>query len=196
MSKGGSYDACLLRSSQSLNQERLANIGFGQFRGAMDNEWEIMVGCLRTNVKIDQSGESSNRVPKGKLSYTIATDWVSRFTNVGEQGQVKFKEKKDAGRGIKFGSKRVKVPAGYDDWTQYIRSDFELGGMDLLLGWNVTAKGKAKVNDYVVCGGYVLGIDADLPLTASSAEERLIATLMAQAQVEIDALAKLESQER
>lgn len=149
MSKGGSYDACLLRSSQSLNQERLANIGFGLFRGAMDSDCEVMVGCLRTNLRIGQSGESSNRLPKGKLSYIIATDWLSRFNDVGEQGRVKFKEKKDAARGIRFGSKRVKVPTGYEDWTQYIQSDFELDGRDLLLGWSVTGKGKAKAGRIV-----------------------------------------------
>lgn len=195
LSKGGSFDACLLRSSQNLNQERLANIGFGQFRGAMESDWDVMVGCLRTNVDFDLSGNISNRVPQGKLKYTIQFDWLSRFNNVGEQGQVKFKEKRDADLGIKFGSKRVTVPTGYNNWTQYIRMDHQNGGMDLLLGWNVRAKGKGKANDFVVCGGYVLGFDPILPFNASSAEERLIATLMAQARAEIDALAKLERQQ-
>lgn len=195
LSKGGSFDACLLRSSQNLNQERLANIGFGQFRGTMDNEWDVMVGCLRTNVDFDLSGNFTNRVPKGKLSYTIEYDWLSRVNNVGEQGQVKFKEKRNATLGVKFGSKMLPAPTGYNNWTQYIRMDYELGGMDLLLGWNVKAKGKGKARDFVVCGGYVLGFDANLPFNSSSAEERLVATLMAQAKAEIETLAKLERQE-
>ena len=115
LSKGGSFDSCLMRSSQNLNQERLANIGFGQFRGVMDNKWEVRVGCLRTNVVFDQSGNPSWAVPKGKLIYTIEFDWLSRVNDVGEQGQVKFKEKKDAALGVKYGSKRVTVPDGYNN---------------------------------------------------------------------------------
>ena len=195
LSKGGSFDACLLRSNQSLNTERLANIGFGQYRGALDNEWDVRVGCVRTNLKTDQSGNVSNRVPKGRLRFTIATDWLDRASNEGEQGQVRFTEKKDTNLGIRFGSKRVKPPAG-SNWTQFIQTNYQLGSMDLLLGWNATANRNAKANDLVVCGGYVYGFDPILKNSGEFAEARLIATLMAQAKAEIEALAQLERQER
>jgi len=195
LSKGGSFDACLLRSNQNLNREPLANAGFGQYRGAMDNEWDVALGCLRSNVDFDLSGDLSFGVPNGRLSFTVRYDLFNQF-NESWQGKVKFKEKTDADLGIKFGYRMAKVPAGYNSWTQYIRMDYQRGGTNLFLGWNAKVKGKGRANDLVVCGGYVFGVDPILTFSEGSAEERLIATLMAQAKAEIEALAKLERPER
>jgi len=192
LSKGGSFDACFLQEKQKLNREPLSNITIGHYRGAEVNNWDVIAGCLRTNVDFDLSGDLSLGYPTGRLKWTLQYDYFSQNSQ-GRQGQFKFKEKKDPEHPIKFAHKMIKAPAGYN-WTQYIRMDHQQGTRYLNLGWGAKSNGTGRANDFVACGASVIGFNPIITFNRNAAAEQLKATLLAQAKAEIEALADLEHQ--